>query len=272
MSETITYWERQRQIAVDVLLPILSFRTSHYLTLGYRDRHLGALTTIPLGFTKPGEGVSRAIRVGWIYSSTKNYGFSISLEEGRLISLAFEREDQRLQSDFDVSKYIADWHEYVNLPIPHQVLALRLAGTFATGDLLAQRAFQLGGQSNVLGMPIVTIDQDDLLIRGFPVREFRGQRAALASIEYRFPIANIEQGPGTLPIFLERIHGGIFLDTGQAWDKSFSIANIKTGIGGELKADTTWSYVIPLRFRLGLARGFTGEGVTQVYLALGNAF
>ncbi len=95
---------------------------------------------------------------------------------------------------------------------------------------------------------------------------------ALASLEYRFPIVNIERGIRTWPFFFRRIHGTFFADTGNAWDKSTQIKDFKTGVGGEIKLDMNLAYYARFPLRLGIAYGLDDEGVLRGYLAVGNAF
>jgi outer membrane protein assembly factor BamA len=96
---------------------------------------------------------------------------------------------------------------------------------------------------------------------------------ALASLEYRFPVLNIERGIRTWPFFFRRIHGTLFVDTGNAWDKHTTIRDFKTGVGGEVKLVLNLAYRLTgLIFRLGVAYGLDDEGVLRGYLATGNAF
>ena len=95
---------------------------------------------------------------------------------------------------------------------------------------------------------------------------------ALASLEYRFPIVNIERGFRTWPFFFRRIHGTLFADTGNAWDQNTQIQDFKTGVGGEMKLDMDLAYNFRFPLRLGIAYGLDEEGDLSGYLAVGNAF
>ena len=64
------------------------------------------------------------------------------------------------------------------------LLARAFVGT-STGGVVPQRAFQLGGDS--LGDITISLDDEGVYLRGYPVNVLRGQKAALASLEYRFP-------------------------------------------------------------------------------------
>jgi hypothetical protein len=116
--------------------------------------------------------------------------------------ITYERGDGGLGGDFDLWKVTADLRTYFRLS-PRQTVSTRLlagsgasrslpAPAAATGDALpAQRQFVLGG----LGT-----------LRGHSYRELRGNRVALANIEYAFSIR-------------EEIRALVFMDTGSAWDR-----------------------------------------------------
>jgi outer membrane protein assembly factor BamA len=204
--------------------------------------------------------------VSYKFNNAKQYGFSISPEGGRTIEFGYEQLDKSLGSGFEVKKYTADWHEYINFPWPHHVLLARgFAGT-STGDVVPQRAFQLGGDNP--GDITIPVDQEAVYLRGYPANEFRGQKAALASLEYRFPIANIEAGIGDAPIFLRRIHGAVFAESGNAWDEGFHIREFKSAVGAEGRLDLYFAYFVPFTLRVGLAKGLDEKRETMVIFSL----
>ncbi len=264
------YWERQQRAGLDVHLPILTLQSQHHLILGYQAERLNGLTEIPPGFTIPQEGDLVGFRTAWVYNNSQEYDFSISPEEGRRLSVAYAHLDPAFGSDFVITRILGDWREYISLPFSHQVAALRIAGGYASGNVILQRAFQLGGPMET--EEIIDLDEEQIFLRGFSSREFRGQRFGLGSLEYRFPFPTLERGYESLPFFFRRFHGTIFADAGSAWDREPRLKDFHIGAGAEIKCDLTFAYRIPLRLRLGIARGFGPEAITQVYLALGNSF
>jgi outer membrane protein assembly factor BamA len=191
-------------------------------------------------------------RTSYIYNNARQFGNSISPESGRTVALGCERLDKSLQSDFNVTKYTADWHEYIDFPWKHHVLLARgFAGT-SSGDVLPQRAFQLGGDNP--GDITIPVTDDSVFLRGYPANEFRGRNAALASLEYRFPITDIEVGISNKPIFFRRVHGAFFVESGNAWDNGFHLKESKYAVGTEGRLDLFIAYYVPITFRLGLAK------------------
>jgi outer membrane protein insertion porin family len=193
---------------------------------------------------------------------------AISPEDGRRLQLAVQRDDAALGSDFARTRYTLDWQEFAVLPWgAHQVLATRLFAGLADGDLLPQRAFRIGGDTP--GDLLRGLDDEYLPLRGYRSNAFRGQRALLGSLEYRFPIVELDRGPGNGQLFLRRVHGAVFYEGAQAFDAGRPrLADFRTAAGVEGRLDTDLGYLLPVTLRLVLARGFDEGGETQGYISL----
>jgi outer membrane protein assembly factor BamA len=203
-------------------------------------------------------------------NTAHEYGFSISPEDGRRLLASYQRFDHRLGSDFDQNRYIASWHEYQGLFFPHHVLAARLTGGLATGETMVQGDFQVGGPS--VSEEILDPEQIDFFLRGYPQGELIGRKAAVGTLEYRFPLQNIERGIYTWPFFFQRTHADFFFDIGNAWDKDTTLSDFRRGVGVEVEMDMTLGYLLPVRFRLGFAKGLDQDGENQTYFVVGNSF
>jgi hypothetical protein len=261
------YVERRKELDAALVFPLLSLEDQHALTLGYRRSEISALTGLPSGsFVVPAEGLLVSGRAGYLYNNAQRYGNSISPEHGRTLELGYEQLDHALDSDFNVTKYTADWHEYVNAPWKHHVLLARAFGGVSRGDVLPQRAFQLGG--DLLGDMTIPVDQEFVSLRGYPANQFRGQKAALASLEYRFPLRSIESGLNTGPFFLRRLHGAVFAEAGNAWDDALRLKEFKSSVGAEGRLDLFFSYFVPITLRVGVAKGLDEQGETMLIVNL----
>jgi outer membrane translocation and assembly module TamA len=77
-------------------------------------------------------------------------------------------------------------------------------------------------------------------------------------------------GPGTVPFFTEKVHGALFVDAGEVWDKNdtFSAGNVNVGMGVELRMDVTLGYALKVTPALGFARGVNAGGESQVYFTV----
>ena len=209
-----------------------------------------------------------SLRLAYAFANSVRPPKAISPEEGRSLILASQYSAPALGSDFSQRKYTLDWHEYTPLPWgAHQVLATRFFGGLAQGDLLAQRAFQVGGDS--LGDLLQGLDDENLSLRGYPLRALRGQRVMLASTEYRFPLLNIEEGVGNGPLYFRRLHGALFAEGADVYDRGgVTVNEIRTAAGAELRCDLDLGYRLPLTLRLVVAKGFDQGGENQGYLTL----
>jgi hypothetical protein len=266
-TEMKDYVERERNYGISVIVPLIKTATQHSVEIGYRWKDISNLTTLSPSFSpQPAQGVLASGRLSYIYNSARRYDFSISPEQGRTIQLGYERFDKSLGSDFEFNKYTADWHEYINFPWKHQVLLVRVFAGSSTGETIPQGAFQLGGDNP--GDITLSIDDTAVFLRGYPVNSFRGQTAGLVSLEYRFPLANIERGSGTTPFFFRRLHGAVFAEAGNAWDGPFHGSDLKRSIGAEARLDLYLSYFLPITLRLGIAKGLDEKGETQIIFGL----
>ena len=77
-------------------------------------------------------------------------------------------------------------------------------------------------------------------------------------------------GPGTIPAFAEKVHVALFVDAGEVWDDRtpFNARNVKVGAGVEARMDVTLGYWLKVTPALGVARGLSPGGESQVYLTV----
>ena len=266
---TKDYVERDRSYGVSLIVPLIKTQTQHIITLGYRWSDVSALTKLasfPTYTSRPEEGVLGSGRLSYLINTAQQYDFSISPENGQTLELGYERFDKSLGSDFEFEKYTADLHEYLNLPGKHQVLAVRAFGGISTGRPLPQGAFALGGDSP--GDVTLAVDEQSVYLRGYPENSFRGRKVGLLSLEYRFPLTNIERGGGQTPFFMRRLHAAVFAEAGNAWDDQYRASELKRAVGAELRLDLTAAYNLPVTVRLVLAKGLDDKGEGRVNIGL----
>lgn len=262
------YWERRRSYGIDLIFPSGGLWSHHELITGLRYEKFAAADSPPANVEPPEEGELSGIRLAYAFTNSVRPAKAISPEEGRALAIAAQFSAAALGSDFSQRKYTLDWHEYTSMPWgKHQVLATRLFAGLAAGDLLTQRAFQVGGDNP--GDLLQGLDDETLSLRGYPRNALRGQRVLLASTEYRFPFLNIEQGVGNGPVYFRRLHGAFFAEAADAYDHGgVTINDIRTAIGTELRCDLDLGYRLPLTLRLVLAKGLNQGGEDQGYLTL----
>jgi hypothetical protein len=215
----------------------------------------------------PARGTLGFIHVGWSYSNAERYLWSVGNERGFSVSANFDLTDPALASDFHGYGATFNFATYYLMPwLSHHSLALHVGGGTSGGNYIGRGLYYVGG---FVDLPVIdsvrnSLIQGGIVLRGYPVVEEAGSSYALFNAEYRFPIVNVDRGLSTLPIFLNRVTGTVFVDYGSAFD-SATTAKFKTGTGGELSFDTDLGYVLSFTFRAGYARGLASDGIDKMY-------
>ena len=155
------------------------------------------------------------------------------------------------------------------------MLALRASGAASRGDAIVRRTLRLGGHGTDGG--VLSFEEDaSSLLRGFPADTFLGTNVVLGNAEYRVPLAWIERGIGTWPLFLRAVHVTGFLDAGQAWTGRFTAADAKLSWGVEAGADVTAGYALPFTWIVGVGwgRDLSNEVADnrEIYIRIGRGF
>ena len=159
-----------------------------------------------------------------IYMPTNGNKVNLSLEVG-----AFG-------GDFNFQKVSIEHQNYRKAGDHDQVWAIRGMAGYGRGDMTEFNQFRIGGQST---------------LRGYRDEQFRGNRALLGSIEYRFPLH-------------KKVQGAIFTDFGGAWNNGFRPKNFHASVGIGLSLNTPMG---PLRLDYG--RGNQGG---RFHFTVGTSF
>jgi len=296
-SQTQTSWWEEGKTGINIYFPFKGYTASatnsrsyrQIFSLGYQYEKFSITADTSSSLNNNQEKTS-SLRLGYSYSDAEKYGFSISPELGNSFSLTYEHADKALGGDYTFDKLIFDGRKFIPLPPLHQVLALRIvAGTSSSSILesgLDEEKFKLGG--NYSADNLSNIDANTFSLRGYKPATLEGNNLLLASLEYRFLLANIEHSLklGPLSIFLERLSGALFIDMGNAWESPSINMNItnkkdeinsiwqdfKSSIGAELKADFNQKYDSPFTLRLGAAKALTAPHGYDIYIILGSSF
>lgn len=223
----------------------------------------------------PRRGFHSELRASWSYSNVERYTYDISPSAGTALGVTFSLEDPAIGSAFH--SVSITWAVRQYLPMPwgeHHVVALRYAGGISEGDPGHRDIFSVGGFPDVsiidglLGNLVLGGDA----LRGYPAYDRGGTQYHLAQVEYRFPIWRVNAGVLTLPVYLNRIHGAVYADVGDAFSSSFALDRFRVGVGGHLMIDFTLGYLLPFTLRVGYARGLMEGGIDQVYGHFGVPF
>jgi len=220
----------------------------------------------------PTQRLAAVLGLGWSYGNAQSYLWSVSAEKGFNVSASIGLSHPAIGSDYRGFQARTDFETYVPMPwLRHHVVALH-AGGGLMGGLYPGGPFYVGGFVDVSPLDQVTsfvngggfVYQNGFALRGYPVAFQTGNYYALFDAEYRFPIVNIDHGPSTLPLTLNRISGNVFYDLGSAFNDP-TAATLLSGVGAEIWVDTTLGYFAAFNFRVGYARGLSGGGIDKVY-------
>ena len=230
-----TYMRKYAGGEVTLGRPVSEYSTN-YVTLRNRkdqyirhidDGNAGARSTAWLNYNF---GTTRSITLEHVTDNRDNI---YNPTQGGRISLSGEVAG--IGGDFDFQKVTIEDQRYHK--VGHaQVIALRGQYGVGWGDISEFNRYKVGGQSS---------------LRGYREDQFRGDRMALATLEYRFPIVS-------------KVQGALFTDWGAAWSDGYTPENIHGSVGIGLALTTP---IGPLRLDYG--RGSDGG---RVHFTVGGSF
>ncbi|MEZ4273548.1 MAG: BamA/TamA family outer membrane protein [Myxococcota bacterium] len=240
-------------------------------------RRLSTLTFAPddFGVVFPEDGRLTSLRSSLTFSNTRSNLNSISTEEGGRVSVGIRFEDPYLGSDRSALTGTISHTQFIENPwIDRHVLAWRFFSGYGKTSSANRSLFSAGGLPR-RDLVIDFINERlgfDALLRGFPVRPLVGNAIASATLEYRFPILDIESGLYTLPLFIRTLHAATFVDSAALADKPKDLTdNVFASAGFELRLGLVLGYFRGANVRVGYAHAI-GEDAQNVYLVLGQSF
>ncbi|MBI4412513.1 MAG: PD40 domain-containing protein [Deltaproteobacteria bacterium] len=231
----------------------------HALSVSYFYEDRDDLTAIPAGFALDNLDRYAGFRTSYTYARFKQFPNSISQEDGPYLNLTFDITDSLLgAADVNEQRILTgDFRYYFEMPYAdHHVFGLRATGGFVWGDPQFQGTFRFGGPFGEGNLAQVSSRLFSL--RGLPGITFAGDRALVFTGEYRLPLASVDRGIGTLPLYLRKLHLSFFADYGDSWfiggkDNRGFFEDFFLGVGTELKGDLVIGYGLPVTARLGYA-------------------
>lgn len=301
------YWEKRSTAYATVSWPY-RLRSTAFAQYSFTDRRprfdIPSNTFAP---TIPFIGYVGAVSGGWRYSWSEPTAFAISPEDGEVFSLigtvrhpwlgSFSRnlETGKLAPLSQV-QLTSEVRRYVTNPlIANHVLAVRAAGgiTFGQSDFFGN--YVLGGSIGDSGF-LVTPDEFRM-VRGYPYASDIGDLYWLGAAEYRFPLARVERGVGTFPVYARTFSGAVFIDAANAFNNPSITTGVPStasdlldaateapliGVGAEITLRTVIAYGVGLSGRLGYGVALTAGGyqpwvagqsaLSPLYFQLGGSF
>jgi Tol biopolymer transport system component len=223
----------------------------------------------------PEHGWSSNVRFGLLYTNLERYPQSISLADGLFARLSVSLQHDLGDPDINSIALTYGGGGYLSVPwFDHHVLALQLNGGIIRSNFPGSRGFAIGGYSpqDILTDLILQEPRGQFVLRGFPPGFSRGTQYQVWKGSYRFPLANLDQGFSTVPVFFRRAKGAVFVDAGGAFEGYLADADFLASAGAEVQVDAIFGYMLGGTLRLGFARGLTAGGVSEWYLRYGGGF
>jgi outer membrane protein assembly factor BamA len=260
------------------VLALDRWRSGHSFAAGYslelrRPHTLPSLRPDDARPALPDSGPTGSLVLSWSHSNVRAFRDSVSIERGRRLFARLRASHPGLLSAARLIEISGDYRQYLPVPaLPSHVWFVSVRGGLARGDIDKRRTWLLGG------LPRGSLFLDAWTgarygagyLRGYPDAVDAGDGYLLATCEWRFPVLEVQQGLFTAPVFVDRVRGVAFADAGLVFDDVPRGTAVKRGIGAELLMDTVVFYLLPLDFRLGIARGLDRGGLdAQVYFVLG---
>jgi len=195
------------------------------------------------------------------YNNFRGVKFGYAGETGRGAAMRVTVIDRHLGGRFGDVQISANYTELLRMPWRgHQVLALRVAGGASAGGLRGRGAFFVGGYSQQEDVIRTLLMRSAIgeagVLRGYQPGAFGGRYYTVLNAEYRIPIADVERGLGSLPLFMRRVTMVPFTDLGGAWSRDFTRQALHWGVGAALVLSFKLGYLDAVDLFVQYARGF----------------
>jgi len=260
--------ERANRHTLNVIFPFLKSRSRWAIYSGVKKEDFHAYAEdASVNLQNPPSENTYGIAV--LFDSSKSFARSMTLSEGR--SMRFQVERSLPDSDYRGTRLQYEWREYFNLGKANVLSSKILAGRVY--DNL--RSYYLGGEAEPSSMHFMPASMGDVLPpspfarRGFPFRGYAsgipaltGDRMALWSLDWTFPVARINRGLMAPPAAIRHIAGRLFVERGDAWSTQ---PHWLTSYGVEMRLAMQLFYRQAATWRFGIVKGNASFSETRLY-------
>ena len=248
------YFQRLQSQGIALSLPVTRTGTVFSAGLSFHHNNYSSLNGDIFLRDPYWNGHLSRLQLNLDFANARKYGFSISPEHGRGISLESRLYRKELGGALNQTWSSFWWREYLPTPFQHHVL---MAG-FRAG------AWGDGGY--------VDEDTPDMDPRGFACYWPGSRYRALLTTEYRFPIAYVERGHSTWPLYFKNINGALIFDVGVAADdqENLDYDHSRRSLGAEINTEWLFSYAVPFKMTLGLYHSPRGNGHNKLELRMSS--
>jgi Tol biopolymer transport system component len=199
------------------------------------------------------------------YDTRSRFPYSLAAEQGYYADLSGRTF---FSGSAQAWKGLASWEQLVRLPPAHSnldVTGYYVVSPNPNGGIPVSQV-SVGGHG--------TLSDLNPPLRGYPLGNFGGRRAAIIQAEYRVPFAQFFRGFETFPLFLQNLGAFAFYDGGKIQPVDDNTwGPLTSGVGGGLILNSILGYQwAPIQIRLeyahGLQRYLGGQDVVSFNLSL----
>jgi hypothetical protein len=214
-----------------------------------------------------------ALRIGWSWRDVERDVHSFTTNRGSTAEIGFRFRSPVIGSEVETAELTGSASKYGRVG-RGSVVALRFNGGLSESRGASRREFALGGLAphDVFLALRESTPAGTFHVRGHVPSARSGNRFVRTHLELRLPLVDLGAGPGTLPVFVERLHAAVFVDAGLAASRNLALVDGIYGVGAELRLSSTLGYTESANFRAGIARGFGRGGIWDAYLLYGFEF
>ncbi|MCB9701551.1 MAG: PD40 domain-containing protein [Myxococcales bacterium] len=279
-----TYAERSTRFAAELGVPVLRHPIHQAdASLGYSfTRYTNLDAGEPVDPNAPASTLPLVGDVGQLdlsfaYDNTRTVRHAYASETGRRASMRLSLVDPHLGGDYGDVQISAAYTEYLRMPWRgHQVLAMRLGAGASAGGFGRRGAYFIGGfsqQQDIIRTLIARSAFAEIgVLQGYAPGAFSGNYFGVLNLGYRIPIADVERGLGTVPLFFRRMTLQPFSDIGGAWSGKLAREAIKVGAGASLIFTFKIGYLEYINLFVTYAHGFDKiDGIDTFRLAIARS-
>lgn len=228
----------------------------------------------------PVRGQVGLVGASFSYSNFEYYLYSVGPARGFSLYARASYGGQETASDFKLYSFAYSIARYMRVPWHRDhTFGLSLQGAISGGNYPRREFYYVGGYVDLPLLDVLrnSVFQGGFVLRGYPPFSYGGRQYYLANAEYRAPLWLAERGLSTLPLYLSRVSGAVFVDYAGAfndfdttqWSKLFHYS-----YGAEVLVDTVAGYFVGTTSRFGYARGASSEAYKggQFYFILSSQF
>ncbi len=267
-SGTLRLYTRRPQVRISLSYPFKYQYSSLSTSLSFsvqRDFYFSGSDTTPYDVSPAIPVVSTSL----VYSRALNSALGVTIEQGPYAILSGAAY---LLPEAVNWKILARYIDYWRVS-KHAVLVPSITGSWVnreSTEYISANVVFSGDLGGTLSLDSFRSQQSlsEIFIRGYPLLTLSRKTAAVASMDFRFPLIRIYRGMGTAPYFFKDLIAFVYGEAGILPGRTFNGTSLFPSAGGGLKLSTQ-IFNLPMTFGGEIQQGFNSAvgGATQFVMS-----